>query len=253
MSYPWPEIVDRLNKALRLHYTPIGIQMFQTEEEMALVPKLRRPKHLHTPCQLVAQAIHLGYTIGFTARDIVNRNCAASVGILEQDEEFRSGSIFAGGWCATAEDAAAHHGAMTPVPKPSAGVVASPLSAGRIEPDACLLTLLPGEAFLLLQGYVRHGYAPIPLDYIGESSCSMHWVKTCQTGKIGMALPCFAEMRFAGCPPSVVSLSMVPEDLVKALDGVEELSRCGFRYPVPTYAVQTDVCEGLGASYDLKR
>ncbi len=253
MEYPWAEIVDRLNKQLRLHYTPIGIQVFDSVEEMEKVHRLRRPKHLHTPCQIISQAIHLGFTIGFTAEDIVNKNCAATVGLAPQDEEFRSGEIFAGGWCATAEDAAAHHAILTEVPRPYAGVAASPLAAGRIKPDACLLLMQPGEAFMLLHGFVHRDYKPIPLSYIGESSCSVHWVKTCQTGEIGMTLPCFAEMRFAGYPPGVVNLTMTPEDLVKALEGLEELSRLGFRYPVADYAVQMDVREGVGASYDLSK
>lgn len=250
MKYAWTEIVERLNKALRIHYTPIGIQVFKNMESMEQIPNLRHPKHLHTPCQIVSQAIHLGFTIGFTAEDIVNENCAATIGLLSQNEEFRSGKIFAGGWFATPEDAAAHHGILTEVQKPFVGVVASPLAKGRIEPDVCLMVLQPGEAFMLLQGFIRHDYKPIPLYFTGESSCSMHWVKTYQTGEIGMTLPCFAEMRFAGYPPSVVNLTMCPSDLVKALEGIEELDKCGFRYPVADYAVQMDVREGIGASYD---
>lgn len=254
MEYAWSEIVDRLNKALRIHYTPIGIKLFDSVEEMERIPKLRRPKHLHAPCQILSQAVQLGFTVGFTLDDIVNTNCAATTGFLVQDEEFRSGKIFAGGWCATPEDAAAHHGNLTAVPNPTAGAVASPLVSGRIaEPDACLLMLLPGEAFMLLHGFVRHDFKPIPFSFTGESSCSMHWVRTCRTGEIGLTLPCFAEMRFAGYPPNVVNLTMRPADLVKALEGLEELNGSGFRYPVPDYAVQMDVCEGVGASYELKK
>ena len=46
---------------------------------------------------------------------------------------------------------------------------------------------------------------------------------------------------------------MTPAQLVKALEGVEALSKFGMRYPIPTYSAQTDAREGLGVSYEIKR
>ena len=252
MDYDWKEIVSQLTRLLRLHKTPIGIRAYRSLDEMEQVPKLRRAKHLHVPCQFFGQAIQMGFTVGFTAEDIATSNCSATVGLSEQDEVFRSGKIFAGGWCATEADATAHHSVLTAVNPPYAGIVASPLTAGRIEPDICMLTMYPGQAFMLLSGHLRNGYQPLNLLHIGESSCSMHWVKTLSTGKIGLALPCFAEMRFAGFSEQEVNLTMTPQDLVHALDGLAQLNKCGFRYPVPNYAVQMDALEGLGGSYDVK-
>ena len=253
MKYEWNEIVGRMNQLLRLHNTPIGIKGYLSLDEMNEVPKLRRPKHIHLPCQLLGQAIQLGFTIGFTGEDIATANCNGTVGLGEQDAEFRSGKIFAGGWCATEKDAAVHHGALTDVNPSYAGIVASPLTAGRIDPDVCMLTLYPGQAFMLLSGYLRNEYEPLHFPHVGESSCSMHWVRTLQTGEIGLSLPCFAEMRFAGFSEQEVNLTMTPQDLLKAVEGVEELNKFGFRYPVPDYAVQMDAREGVGISYDITK
>lgn len=252
MEYQWNEIVGRMGQLLRLHNTPIGIKAFHSLEEMEQVPRLRRAKHMHVPCQFFGQAIQMGYTVGFTAADIVADNCSATVGIIEQYEEFESGKVFAGNWCATEKDAAAHHGALTRVSPPNVGIVVSPLLSGRIEPDVCLMTLYPGQAFMLLTGYLRNNYKPLPFLHIGESSCSMHWVKTLQTGEIGLALPCFAEMRFAGFSGKEVIVTMVPADLVQALDGLEQLGKTGLRYPIPNYAVQVGAMEGLAAGRDNK-
>lgn len=254
MNYNWEEITGKLTSLLRIHNTPIGMKGFKTVEEMNQVPKLRRPKHIHMPCQVIGQAIQCGFTIGFTPEDIVNHNCAATVGVDEQDPEWREGEIFNGGWCADAACASCHHHALTDVPTPWAGVVCSPLNSGRLpEPDVCFITCSPAQAFFLLSGYIRSDYAPINFPFIGESSCSMTWVKTMNTGEIGLALPCFAEMRFAGFNKNEVNLTMTPAQLVKALEGVEILSKKGFRYPVPPYGPQMDVREGLGVSYEIKR
>lgn len=254
MSYDWEEITGKLTKLLRIHNTPIGMKGFHSVEEMEKVPKLRRPKHIHMPCQIIGQSIQCGFTIGFTPEDIVNHNCGATVGVDEQDAEWWEGEIFNGGWCADAQCASCHHHALTEVKLPWAGVVCSPLNSGRLpDPDVCFITAAPGQIFMLLCGYLRSDYAPINFPFIGESSCSMTWVKTMNTGEIGLALPCFAEMRFAGFSKDEVNLTMTPAQLVKALEGVEMLSKFGMRYPIPTYSAQTDAREGLGVSYEIKR
>ena len=56
--------VDELNKLLRLRTTPIGMKMFKTREEMEQVPRIRRPKDIHTTDQIVGQAARNGWTVG---------------------------------------------------------------------------------------------------------------------------------------------------------------------------------------------
>ena len=55
-SYDWPELVNGLNRYLRLRATPIGMKLFTSEEEMMAVPRLRRPKSIHATDQIVGQA-----------------------------------------------------------------------------------------------------------------------------------------------------------------------------------------------------
>src|ERR1700739_3464779 len=80
-SYDWNQIVDDLYRLLRLRTTPIGIKLFATVEEMERIPKLRRPKSIHTTDQIVAQAARLGWTVGITAKDLVGAQCAVVIGL----------------------------------------------------------------------------------------------------------------------------------------------------------------------------
>ncbi|HVA81162.1 MAG TPA: hypothetical protein VNF29_09575, partial [Candidatus Binataceae bacterium] len=52
----WPALIDDLNRLLRLRTTPIGMKLYPTVEEMEAIPKIRRPKSIHTTDQIVAQA-----------------------------------------------------------------------------------------------------------------------------------------------------------------------------------------------------
>ena len=107
-SYDWNQIVDDLNRLLRLRTTPIGMKLFATVEEMERIPKLRRPKSIHTTDQIVAQAARLGWTVGITAKDLVGAQCAVVIGLQPADEGWLSGKQMAGVWYSTLEDSSAH-------------------------------------------------------------------------------------------------------------------------------------------------
>ena len=111
-SYDWPALIDELNRRLHLRATPIGMKWFTSVEEMEAIPRLRRPKDIHTADQLVAQAARLNWTVGLTATDLVGSQCSAVLGLAPQDEEWRCGKTMAGVWFETEQDSAAHQQAM---------------------------------------------------------------------------------------------------------------------------------------------
>jgi uncharacterized protein (DUF169 family) len=94
--YDWNQIVDDLNRLLRLRTPPIGMKLFTSVEEMERVPKLRRPKSIHTADQIVTMPARLGWTVGITAKDLVGAQCAAVIGLHTADEDWLSGQQMAG-------------------------------------------------------------------------------------------------------------------------------------------------------------
>ena len=60
----WQELVDGLNRYLRLRTTPIGMKLFADAAEMEEIPRVRRPKDIHTTDQIVGQASRNGWTVG---------------------------------------------------------------------------------------------------------------------------------------------------------------------------------------------
>src|SRR5688572_27979436 len=106
-----------LERLLRLRAIPFGMKLFATVEEMAAIPRIRRPQAIHTLDQIVAQAARLGWTVGITAEDLVGAQCRAVVGLGAQDESWYSGQHMKGVWFATLEDAGKHQAAMNVVPR----------------------------------------------------------------------------------------------------------------------------------------
>ena len=66
-GFEWPRLAAELEQLLRLRAVPFGMKLFESREAMEAVPKIRRPKAVHTLDQVVAQAARLGWTVGVTA------------------------------------------------------------------------------------------------------------------------------------------------------------------------------------------
>src|SRR5438094_5874440 len=109
-------MLAELNNLLRLKTTVIGMKMFATVEEMAAIPKIRRPTATHTTDQIVSMASRLGWTVGITGDDLVGSQCRAVIGLAPQDEKFLAGENYVGVWHGTAEDARKRQAALDVVP-----------------------------------------------------------------------------------------------------------------------------------------
>ena len=141
-----------------------------------------------------------------------------------------------------------HNQALECIPPEYIGLVASPLTARRIDPDVCVLYLKPTQAFLLLAGYQFDEYEKLSFSFVGESTCSDSWCKTFLTGKPGLALPCYADKKFAGVGDDELRLTFTPDGLVRA-DGLQKMYKTGLRYPIAPYSITTDILDGLPKHY----
>ncbi len=247
----WPALVGELNSYLRLRTTPIGMKLFPSVEDMEAVPRIRRPKVIHTADQIVAQACRLGWTVGITADDLIGAQCAAVLGLRSQDEEWKSGRNMSGVWFETDADANAHQCAMDVVPYGFWRAMAvSPLISGRLDPpDICLIYATPAQMILLINGLQWSGFRKLEWGCVGESACADSWGRALATGEPSLSIPCFAERRYGGVLEDELLIALPPKFLPKIIEGLARLSANGLRYPIPQYGIQSDAKAGLSASY----
>ncbi len=249
--YDWGVMVDDLNRLLRLRTTPIGMKLFATVAEMEAIPRIRRPKAVHTTDQIVAQAARLGWTVGITMDDLVGAQCGAVIGLHPQDEEWLSGKRMAGVWFETLEDSAAHQQAMDCVPFGRYSAMAvSPLVTGRLDPpDVCLIYATPGQMIIFINGLQWSGYKKFDWGVVGESACADSWGRALRTGEPSLSIPCFAERRYGGVLDDELLMAIPPRFLPGAIAGMKRLDKNGLRYPIPQYGIQADARAGLAVSY----
>jgi len=247
-------MVADLNSLLRLKTTVIGMKLFPTVEEMAAIPKIRRPSAIHTTDQIVSMASRLGWTVGITGDDLVGAQCRAVIGLAPADEKFLAGENYVGVWHGTAEDARKRQEALDMVPFGQYKALAvSPLAGGRLDPpDICLVYATPGQMIILINGLQYTGYRKFEWGVVGETACADSWGRALKTREPSLSLPCFAERRYGGVPDEEMLMALPPAYLAKAIVGMKQLAKNGLRYPIAPYGIQADVRAGMGVSYGKK-
>ena len=247
----YAQLSSDLERVLKLRAIPFGMKLFETVEEMAAIPKIRRPKSVHTTDQVVAQAARLGWTVGITADNLVGDQCKSVIGLGGQSAEWHTGKHMKGVWYATEIDTAAHQKAMhlVPVGKYQALAV-SPLGSGRLDPpDIALFYATPGAMMYFINGLQYTGYKRFDWSIVGESACADSWGRALVTREPSLSIPCFAERRYGGVLDDEMLMALPPDQLEKAIAGMEALAKNGFRYPFAQYGIQQDVRAGMAASY----
>ncbi len=252
MTMDLAHLSAKLESLLRLRSIPFGMKLFEDAKEMEAIPRIRRPKAVHTLDQVVAQASRLGWTVGVTAENLVGAQCRAVVGLGNaKDQKWQSGAHMVNVWFSTPADAAAHQAAMHCVADGKYQALAvAPLASGRLEPpDIALFYATPGAMMYFINGMQWAGYKKFDWGVVGESACADSWGRALKTRQPSLSIPCFAERRYGGVLDDEMLMALPPEMLEKAIAGMEALAKNGFRYPFPQYGIQNDVREGMSRSY----
>ena len=253
-SYDLNELVASLNRLLKLRTIPIGMKMFKSVEEMEAIPKIRRPKAIHTTDQIVGQASRNGWTVGITNEDLVGPQCSTVIGLTPRDDEWLSGDRMKGVWYSDSDGASAHQNSMDVVEHGKyLSMAVSPLTSGRLNPpDICLIYATPAQMILFINGLQWTGYKKLEWSCVGESSCADSWGRALSTGEPSLSIPCFAERRYGGVMEDELLMAIPPHFLPIVIAGLENLSKNGLRYPIAPYGVNTDAKAGMGVSYSSK-
>lgn len=253
-AHDWKTWSADRERLLKLRSLPFGMKLFERREDMEAIPKIRRPKAIHTMDQIVAQSARLGWTVGITADDLVGDQCRAVVGLGRAKTPARqAGERIVGVWYATLQEATWHQAALQCAPDGQHEALAvSPLASGRLgTPDIALFYATPGAMMYFINGLQWAGYKRFDWSVVGESSCADSWGRALSSREPSLSIPCFAERRYGGVLDDEMLMALPPDQLARAIAGMEALAKNGLRYPFPQYSVQMDVRAGMAASYPV--
>jgi uncharacterized protein (DUF169 family) len=100
-----------------------------------------------------------------------------------------------------------------------------------------------------INGLQWAGYKKFDWGVVGESACADSWGRALAKREPSLSIPCFAERRYGGVLDDEMLMALPPDQLQKAIQGMEALAKNGFRYPFPQYGIQSDVRDGMARSY----
>lgn len=252
MTHDAAALGHELERLLKLRCVPIGMKLLESRKELSQIAKLRRPSAIHTLDQIVGQAARLGWTVGVTAEDLVGDQCRAVVGLGgAKTPAWQAGNGMAGVWFESDEGAAAHQAQMHCVADGRFdALVVSPLAANRLNPpDIALFYASPGAMIYFINGLQWKGYKRFDWSVVGESACADSWGRALVKREPSLSIPCFAERRYGGVEDHEMLMACPLEDIAKAVEGMQALSKNGFRYPFAQYGLQSDARAGLGFTY----
>ena len=247
--YDWQTIVPELIQLLRIQTSPVAMKWIESDEELSRIPKLRLHKKHLPPCTIVSQAAQFNWTTACLSENVHANYCRGINGMFERDEKWYSGGMFNNVWFNNLKASQSHNQALNCVPAKYIAIAASPLISGRLDPDVIVIYANPAQTFLLLAGYQFENYEKLEFTFVGESTCSDSWTRTFLTGKPSMALPCYADRKFAGMGENDLRITFKPQDFVRAVNGLKGLYKNGLRYPIASYSLTSDILDGLPRHY----
>lgn len=242
----WKALSDRYELALRPTQHAVAMKFCKTKENAESIPNIKFFQGVGTGCKAIGMSANFHITVGITADKFMSTYCAINCGLLKQDQDWWDGVLLSNPpfmWHHSAETAKKHMQALAPVipEEPYYAMACSTLDSNDIEePDVIALQLPSQAAFHLLAGFVANDYEQLHFNYSGESNCADTWMKTLKDGKPGLSLGCRGDRATGGLQNGDVRISMTPEDLVRALDGIDALADGGIDYPYYAYNMLKD-------------
>ena len=111
-------------------------------------------------------------------------------------------------------------------------IVLAPLTKQKFEPEVLLVYGNPAQIMMLMCGLQKMKYERFSFSFIGEGACSDSLAQCYITGKPALSIPCYGERAIGGVSDDEVVIALPPGELERAISGLKELQKIGFRYPI---------------------
>ncbi|MBI5584748.1 MAG: dephospho-CoA kinase [Deltaproteobacteria bacterium] len=246
----WEKIVRRLEQLLRLKSFPVAFKMLTDRADLDTIPFLRRMEKKVTLCQMITLARNFDWTVGAVAEDFLTPTCPSIVGLADIPEVNKDGTFRSIVWVRTREEARKFEAAIPRLPLGKyQAVTLAPLVYKPFEPDLVLIYANPAQMILLINALQFEDYEVMQFYCVGESSCADAIARAFLTGKPSLTIPCYGERRYGHAQDEDLVLALPPDDLEKALRGLEALYRRGIRYPISYAGAEQDLGRAFPGSY----
>jgi uncharacterized protein (DUF169 family) len=229
----WAELGTELENTLRLKTKIIAYRRLEKAEELDTIKNVVRIDHFFTFCQIPFMVRVNGITVGITKDDKVNPRCTRLFGLRPATEKSMNAeaAMLSTTWFRSPEEALVQQGDYYRIPVGGA-IVLAPLTKQKFEPEVLLVYGNPAQIMMLMCGLQKMKYERFSFSFIGEGACSDSLAQCYITGKPALSIPCYGERAIGGVSDDEVVIALPPGELERAISGLKELQKIGFRYPI---------------------
>jgi uncharacterized protein (DUF169 family) len=241
------ELCEKLEAALNQYIRPATYPVaVKLSAEPVLPPKAKRPMttlgHRINLCQGVAMVRRYGWTMGFLKEDHGCGNSQVIMGICEEPDFIKDGSICYPLYTKDLETGVKTQQATPKLPMGMANaILMAPLHKADFMPDVILIYCNPGQAVRLIQGALYHEGGSIESKFMGRAACGAEIVVPIKTGKCNVIIPGGGEKVFAMPSDDELIFSLPAGKAEELIIGLEETHKAGAaRYPAPFFGLRAE-------------
>ncbi|MBU2552062.1 MAG: dephospho-CoA kinase [Proteobacteria bacterium] len=249
-SRNWEKPIRRLELLMRLKSFPVALKLLEDKAALSTIPFCRRLDRPTTLCQLITLVRNFDWTVGAVLGDFLGPMCPSMIGLGEVPEHMADGTFRSIVWTKTKADGKKYELGIPRIPTGQYEAVAlAPLVYNPFDPDMVLIYANPAQMMLLINSLQFEDYEVMEFFCVGESSCSDAIARCYLTGKPSLTIPCYGERRYGHAQDEDLVMALRPEQIDKALRGMETLYRRGIRYPISYAGAEMDVSGAFPGSY----
>jgi len=230
----------KLEQFLRPSSFPIAIKLIKEEKEIP--ERCKRPKKdlkfQNFLCQNFKMVRSYGWTLAVTQEDCICKLARSVYGwdpITEESKEF-SNKFNVGLYAKDLEIAEKWNENLYLLNNEFLGLVISPLTRTKIEPDIVQIYCNPAQAMRLIQSYLYLKEGVFQFTAAGRAgSCHEGIIKTYLTNEPQLVILGNGDRVWGGAEDSEVMFSIPKSKLECIIEGLETTHKGGLRYPIPKY------------------
>ncbi|NHJ25950.1 MAG: hypothetical protein EAX89_15340 [Candidatus Lokiarchaeota archaeon] len=225
---------------LRPQTFPIAIKLIKDSSEIP--PESQRPKRdlkVQTfLCQNFRMARSYGWTLAVLEEDCVCRVARIVYGWDEVSEEHISFAkkFVVGLYAQDAETSELWSRNLDYIDQGYIGLVISPLTRTKIEPDVVQIYCNPAQAMRIIQGYLYFKGGNLEFTASGRGgSCHEGVIKTIKKNEPQLIILGNGDRVWGGAEDYEVMFSIPKDKLEIVVEGLKKTHEAGLRYPIPKY------------------
>lgn len=234
---------ETLQKYIRTATFPVAVKI---SKEPALPPKAKRPMttfgHPINLCQGIAIARRYGWTMGFLKEDHGCANSLVIMGMVEEPDFIKDGSIVYPLYTENLETGAVTQQATPRMPGGEINsILLAPLHRADFDPDVVLIYGNPGQIVRLVQGALYKTGGTINSKFMGRAACGSEIVTTLLTGECNVIIPGGGEKVFAMTAEDEMVFSVPAAKIDDLIEGLAATHKAGAaRIPVPQFGLRAE-------------